>query len=115
MQTVKQLQLVLHRPDSLLVHANLQSMTNGNTSYHTDLPGSNSINMYLPTNIQNGNYLYCLETDSRSTYPLEGAGGRWRVLEGTGELMLKRTPLLVRKCADGVVVSIRYDVMVVWI
>ena len=28
---------------------------------------------------------------------------------------IKRAPLLLRKCADGVVVSTRYDVMVVWI
>ena len=36
-------------------------------------------------------------------------------IEGAGEQMVKRTPLLVRKCADGVAVSICYDVTGVWI
>ena len=40
-------------------------------------------------------------------------GGHWRVQEIKARI--ERTSLLVRKCADGVVVSIRYDVTVVQI
>ena len=38
---------------------------------------------------------------------------RWRALEGAGDQRIERTSSLVRKCADGVAVSIRYDVTVV--
>ena len=37
----------------------------------------------------------------------------WRSLNGTGKQIIKRLPLLVRKCADSVALSIRYDVTVV--
>ena len=49
----KKLHLELHRPYSLYVFANLQSMTNGNTVYHTDLPGSWCINTYFPSKTPN--------------------------------------------------------------
>ena len=39
----------------------------------------------------------------------------WRVPEGAGERTIERTPVLVRKCVIGVLVSICYDVMVVQI
>jgi len=46
----KKLHLELYHPYSLYyVFANLQSMTNGNTVYHTDLPGSWHINTYFPS------------------------------------------------------------------
>ena len=39
----------------------------------------------------------------------------WRALEGVGDQRIERTSSLARKCADGVAVSIRYDVTVVQI
>ena len=54
-----------------------QAMTNGNASYHTDLPQSYK-HVFLLANVQTGSYLYFLETHIRSTQPLEGAGGRRR-------------------------------------
>ena len=58
-------QPVLHHSELL---ANLQSITNGNTSYHTELPGSSRINNVFPqANIQTESYLYFGETHIRST------------------------------------------------
>ena len=102
------LQLALYRPDSLLVHANFQTMTNGNTSYKTDLPGSGKYKHASPSIHPKWKLYTCTVLRLISEVPTH-----WRALEGTEELMLKRTPSLVRKCVDGVVVSIRYDVTVV--
>ena len=67
------LQLALHRPDLLSSFANLQSMTNSNTSYHTDLPGGSHINTQFP---QQASKMEATYADLR--HISEVPGGCWR-------------------------------------
>ena len=99
---------MLHHPDSLKVLANLQSMANGNSLYHTDLPGSSRINIYFPQQTSK------LEATCTFLKLISEVPSHQRELEGAGERTMETLPSSVRKCVDNVAVSIRYDVMVVW-
>ena len=104
------IQLALHHPDSLSVLANLQSMTSLMvTLYITQTYQTVGLPYKLVSpleNAWNGVYLCCLETHIRSTCAV---GRHWRVQEN------EWSKELYCWSEDGIVVTIRYDVIVVWI
>ena len=84
-------------------------MTNGNTLYHTDLPGNSRINTYFPKQTSK------IEATCTFLRLISEVPSRRRELEGTEEQTIERIPSLVSKFADDVAVSIHYDVTVVGI
>ena len=74
--------------------------------YYTLLPGSSRINTYFskqkPQIVATCTFLR----------PTSKIPTRRRELEGAGEQMIETLPALIRKCADNVVVSVRYVVTV---
>ena len=65
----------------------------------TDLPGSSRIITYFPKQMSK------LKTTCTLLRLISEVPSCWRELEGTGEGMIERLRLLVRKCADDVAVS----------
>ena len=80
-------------------------MTNGNTSYHTNLPVAVIFHQQKSK----------MEATCTVVRLISEIPTQWRALKSAGVRTIKRASSLVRKCADGVAESTCYDAMVVQI